>query len=192
MDAPNVTPPESAPLTGWYARAQPLLSEFKPTREHLVFSVTHSTMARSSMTLALFAPNIAIDAIGDVLCLQESDFAGLVALAKKVMQLTKSKPSGNQWRIEHTTTCWPIDYLDIFTTEASVERMSIYGFYDPKGGHLTMKDPVNGITQLPGPIVDMFLLAYEARGKYSYDDPPTGGVFQEVQAIFRKDRERLL
>ena len=67
------------PLTDWYARAQPhpSPSTFSPNRDKLVFAVMRTGMRYQSLTLALYAPDIAIDGNGAVLSVAQDDFARL-------------------------------------------------------------------------------------------------------------------
>ncbi|KAH7100765.1 hypothetical protein BKA62DRAFT_705566, partial [Auriculariales sp. MPI-PUGE-AT-0066] len=105
------SPPSSkqmaTPATGWHQRAT-AGTLFEPTAEALQFSVVQSTPVNpEGFTLALFAPDRAIDAQGRALTLDKADFDTLVSAASDVATL----PPTFQWRVASPITSRPLDYI---------------------------------------------------------------------------------
>ena len=102
MSNPTTTPTSA----GWHARvlSSPPLTDFVPTRDLLQFTLLRSTPAQpEGLTLALFAPDIAIDAAGRVHHIQASDFATLTTLSTRILDLPNTGSFMNTWRIRQPT-----------------------------------------------------------------------------------------
>ena len=115
MSGPSLLPsaPESAlleassPMTnspshsGWRHRSSPHPDgpSYTPTRESLVLALTRSTPVHpDGFTVALFEPNVAVDALGEVRRLAEDDFDYLKGLAQRAASLPLAGGYRNQWR----------------------------------------------------------------------------------------------
>lgn len=157
-------------LEGWYSRSRPLAPElaetFTPILTDYKSSVRIDRRGGSTIHLALFQPNIAMNDQGILRALSSSDFEGLVSLAEKVAEVS-SKESGRGWRtISDTCTRFHILQLPTPTAEEpwSVVETSVYG-YTKGWKHLSI--PVGDITELPDIVHDFFALAREAESRYS-------------------------
>lgn len=147
---------------GWRERATPLSqpTSLDITVDKLIFAAFFSAPALpNSLTLALFSPNVAVDANGTVLHLAKDDFDGLTALAHAVNTLPDSGGFRNQWRVKHPITCRPFDRV-LVQSEFGVRETSVYG-WDTK--LKALEEAVGTITTLPDPLYDLIGLAREAR-----------------------------
>ena len=153
-------------LTGWYSRAEPHPSPeaFAPSRESLLFAAFRSAQVGESLTAALFSPNIAVDAMGRVLVVQQSDFSGLAALAKQVLDLPNTGNFQNQWRVYRRATCRPIEKSFVTDGDGDLVQTGVYGFVGD--GPRVLSAPVGEYTELPQVLSDLFSLALEAREGY--------------------------
>lgn len=150
--SPSPMSTTTSDLAGWYARATPT-DAFEPTRDALALAVLHSTPAApDGLTLALFAPDRAIDAHGRTLRLPAADFAALVALAQRTLAL----PRPFQWRVAARASSAPID--NVAVGPAGVH----YGVYNGNTGATELAPAVGGRTHLPEEIAELLARAREA------------------------------
>lgn len=153
-------------LTGWYARTQPHPSpqDFLPTRESLAFGTVRSAQVGLSITAVFFFPDIVVDSMGRVLRTQESDFVGLTALAKQILDLPPTGSFGNCWRVARTATCRPIEKAYVPNDNGQLTQTSVYAFVG--GEPMVLSQPVGEYTELPRVLADFFSLVLEARQGY--------------------------
>ena len=94
---------------GWHARASahPAGGSYEPAREDLLFVLQHSSpIEPNGFSLTLFAPDVAVDALGRVLTVQAEDFVTPRTLATKVADESNVPDTamfGNQWRYVYKT-----------------------------------------------------------------------------------------
>lgn len=153
-------------FAGWRSRSQPHPSPtaFNPTRDALVFGALRNAPAQpDGFTLALFTPNIAVDAMGRALVLGADDFAGLNALAKETLDLPETGSFRNTWRVKQMRTSQPIDRLFVSTSGNALREVSVRG-YDKEKRDLSV--PVTEHTQLPDTLWELFGLIVESREDY--------------------------
>lgn len=152
------------PTAGWHARAQssPSLTDFSPNRDTLQFALLRSSPAEpEGFTLALFSPDIAVDATGRVYHIQASDFTTLTTLSSRTLDLPQTESFMNTWRIKRPTTSQPIQRLYVANSEGKMVVTSVYGF--PGGEPRTLATPVAEYTELPSGLTEFLSLALEAR-----------------------------
>lgn len=153
----------SMATSGWHLRAQPFTGIFEPTIDALVFASIRNAQANpEDFTLALFKPNVAVDARGAALELEQPDFDALKTLSYVAVDPAEVPSSGsfrNQWAIAHPVTSRPIDRLLVKRNEALVE-VQVYGY---EQGKTALREPVGDITELPPVLYDVFGLILEAR-----------------------------
>ncbi len=113
--------------------------------------------------VALFSPNIAVDAAGTVLVLPEADFAALITLAKACLKLPVP-PILGQWRVHHSVTCQPFNYVWIVDHDNSnLKCITVYGYRPESINHrYPLEKPVGSIAELPDALVDVLGLSYGA------------------------------
>jgi hypothetical protein len=149
--------------SGWHLRAQPFNGTFKPTIDALVFaSIRNAQTNPEDFTLALFKPNVAVDARGAALKLEQPDFDVLKTLSRRAVDPAEVPSSGlfrNQWAIAHAATSRPIDRL-LVNKNASFVEVQVYGY---EQGKTALREPVGDITELPPVLYDVFGLILEAR-----------------------------
>ncbi|KIP09503.1 hypothetical protein PHLGIDRAFT_18604 [Phlebiopsis gigantea 11061_1 CR5-6] len=153
-------------FAGWHSRAQPHTSpdSFSPTRDNLVLGVVRSAPAQpNGFTLALFSPDIAVDAMGRVSVLSADDFAGLNVLARGTINLPDTGSFRNTWRVKQTRTSQPIERLLVPTSDSALREVSVQG-YDKEKRDLSA--PVTEYTQLPDTLWELFGLIAESREGY--------------------------
>ncbi|THH21153.1 hypothetical protein EW146_g366 [Bondarzewia mesenterica] len=143
----------SLPGQGWHARAQahPDGSTYEPARSDLIFVLQRKTKVEpEGFTLALFAPDIAVDAMGKVLKLSSEDWNALEALAgraKDKQRVPETGSFGNQWRIQQRRTDLPIDQFHF--AQGASDPLYVVGVYGYDGETRTLSKPVGEITELP-------------------------------------------
>ncbi len=121
----------STSAEGWHARATPHpdASTFQPTLNTLVFVSRLSTMAfPDSFTVALFLPDIAIDASGRFLKLQPQDLSILALLAEDVARLPDTGAFEGFWMVASRFTCRANDYLHVKTPEGGLKTTGVYAW----------------------------------------------------------------
>ncbi len=128
-------PEWSSKYEGWYSRSTPQddstsSSTFTPTREALAFAVLHSAQADADgFTLALFHPNIAVDAMGRLLVVEKDDFTGLTTLAQKTPGLPQTGSFWNTWRVSQERSEQVIRRLLVATSkEGELVETSVQGY----------------------------------------------------------------
>ena len=91
--------------------------------------VRNAKLENHSLTLALFGPNIGVDASGirKVLVLKEGDFSTLSSLANQTLELPQTGNFRNTWIIRRPTTCHAIERLLVSTSESGVAETSLQG-----------------------------------------------------------------
>ena len=151
----------------WRDRAEriPNPEAWQPEREDLVFAVIRNAQVEHhALTLALFSPNIGVDASGTVLALKEDDFSLFSSLARKTLELPQTGNPRNTWIIRRPTTSRPIERLFVPTSDSEVAETSVQGYNDQ--GEFELKRPVGDITVLPPLLQDLFGLILKARADY--------------------------
>lgn len=138
---------------------------WQPQRKDLVFAVVRNAqIEHRALTLALFGPNIGVDASGNVLVLKEDDFSALSSLASQTPELPPTGNFRNTWIIHRPTTCQPIERLLASTSESGLAETSVQGYNHQ--GEFELKHPVGEITVLPPLLQDLFGLILKARTDY--------------------------
>lgn len=153
--------------TSWRDRAERVQNpeSWKPERKDLVFAVIiNSQVEHHDLTLALFHPNIGVDASGNVLALREDDFSTFSRLAAETLGLPQTDNYRNTWILERTTTCQPIERLLVPTSGSELKETSVQGYNNRGGFDLT--HTVGDITVLPQLLQDLFGLILKARNGY--------------------------
>jgi hypothetical protein len=167
----------------WRDRASPHDSPFSwsPRRSDLAFAVLRNgPVETDALTLALFNPNIAVDAMGNVLTLDSGDFDHLVSLANLIPDLPPTNIPWNTWAIKQPITSQPIDRLLLPLDDDTYMEISVQG-YDSVGREL--KEPVAVFPTLPDVIHELFELIAYSRVDYdrnSRDDETLEAVLQAV------------
>ena len=96
--------PATMSSQGWYSRTSPhpAGASYEPSRSDLLLVLQRSTrVAPDGFSLALIAPDVAVDALGRVLTVPSDDFAALRTLASQVADKSNVPDTGvfgNQWR----------------------------------------------------------------------------------------------
>ncbi len=173
----------SSEYGGWHNRSAPHRSpdDFTPTRDALVFAVLRNAPADpNGFTLALYTPNIAIDASGRIFQLGDTDFAGLSALARHVLTLPQTGSFMNAWRIVRPITSQPIERLFVPDSSGQLVQTSVQGF--EKEHRNQLKTPVGQYTELPSVLSELFGLITEARAGYQ-KGVEDSSVIAKVKAI---------
>lgn len=153
-------------LEGWRSRASALpdSESFTPEHDTLILAALYNApVDPEGFTLALFGPDIAVDASGAVLRLPPHDFAGLVRLARDVYALPDTGAFRNQWRVNQPMTSRPIDRLFVRSAGGNVRETSVYGWAK---GSTALSTPVDGQETLPGSLYELVGLVREARAGY--------------------------
>ncbi|KAM5533267.1 hypothetical protein V8D89_013044 [Ganoderma adspersum] len=153
----------AASAQGWHARATLHPSpDFTPTKEVLIFAVLlNAPVDPEGFTMALFQPDVAVDARGRVLQLQRQDFAALAALAQEASRLPDTGSFMNTWRVSHARTSQKIDRLFAKTPgSGDIRETSVQG-WDPEKTQL--QDAVGGNQALPPVLQELFGYIQEGR-----------------------------
>ena len=154
-------------VADWRDRAERIRNpeSWQPQRKDLVFAVVRNApVEHHALTLALFAPNIGVDASGNVLSLKEDDFFTLSSLASQTLELPQTGNFRNAWIIRQPTTSQPIERLLVSTSESEVAETSVQGYNNQ--GEFELEHPVGDITVLPPLLQDLFGLILKARTDY--------------------------
>jgi hypothetical protein len=171
-------------LEGWHAHATESTSvtpsSFDPKLEDIVVTIIKSSMRGKTFTMALVKPNLAIDSNGRILSLSPAEFAQYQEMVDAVNLLPRTG-NWDQWRVKHSTTCWPIDKILI---PGQGER-SVYGWEEPGSwGTLKLESRTNGYTHLPQEITQLLRLAKEAWKGYDHTKGPLQErVVQKILAL---------
>ncbi|KAL0570936.1 hypothetical protein V5O48_011020 [Marasmius crinis-equi] len=172
-------------LRGWHARAlqtpHPEPDSYTPTSESLVFvALSNTPVIPEGFSLAVFKhddsnQNVAIDALGRVLLLSESDYAGLSTLAQKItIDLPDTGNFRNTWVVKQDRTSQPIDRLLVKGAEdGKLKQTSVQGWSESTR---ELKAPVGEYTELPETLSEFVGLVREAREGFEFgpghSDPP--------------------
>ena len=154
-------------VVNWRDRAERIRNpeSWHPERKDLVFAVVRNApVEHHALTLALFRPNIGVDASGTVLALKDDDFSTLSRLATQTLDLPQTGGFMNAWIIRRPMTSQPIERLLVSTSESVVAETSVQGYNNQ--GEFVLKDPVGDITVLPHLLQDLFGLILKARIDY--------------------------
>ena len=154
-------------VADWRDRAERIRNpeSWQPERKDLVFAVIRNAQVEHrALTLALFHPDIGVDASGNVLALKEDDFSTLSSLASQTNELPQTGNFRNTWIIRRPITNQPIERLIIPTGESEAAQTSVQGYNNQ--GEFELKRPVGDITVLPPLLQDLFGLILKARADY--------------------------
>ncbi|KAJ8462344.1 hypothetical protein ONZ51_g10956 [Trametes cubensis] len=168
---------------GWHARARPHPSsaDFVPARDNLVFAVLLNAPADpEGFTVALFRPDVAVNARGQVLQVQSDDFTALADLAEQVIRLPETGSFMNAWRVAHDRTDRKIDRLFVPTSSGEIKQTSVQGWH-PERKHL--KTPVAEYTELPPPLYELFGYIQEGRDGYQRGHEDNKDLIAKIKAL---------
>jgi len=174
----------SSPI-GWHSRATPHPdgSAYDIQKANVVFGLTrNSRVEQDGFSVALFRPNVAVDAMGRVFVLTEEDFSALASLATETTSLPDTGAFRNQWRIKHDRTDYPIDQLYI-ATDNGLHTIGVYGH---DGETTALKTPVGDILNLPTPLNSIITLAKEGRDGFERGTENTE-VTSKVKEVLRDE-----
>ncbi|TFK38864.1 hypothetical protein BDQ12DRAFT_682630 [Crucibulum laeve] len=181
-------PTWSSPYSGWHTRAtaHPNPHAFTPTREALKLAVLRNAQVeQEGFTLALFTGDkgeerVAVDFRGKVLLPTQADFDGILELAQRTLALPKTENFRNTWVVAQPRTGQPIERILVPASYGGeFKETSVQGFDKSK---VALKEPVEGITDLPDVLWELTGLALEARdGDGEKDDV----VLDRVRGILR-------
>ncbi|EUC60262.1 transmembrane protein, putative [Rhizoctonia solani AG-3 Rhs1AP] len=187
--SPSTTNPLSASAmadaAGWYSRATPHPdgANYDVKKENVVLGLTrNSRVEQDGFSVALFKPNVAVDAMGRVWVLNDKDFGALSKLATLTAELPTTGAFRNQWRVAHDRTDYPIDQLYV-TTSSGLQTVGVYGH---DGQTTTLKPPVGEITDLPTCLNSLVALAKEGRDGFQKGQE-NAEVTNKVKACFRDE-----
>ncbi|KAF8606964.1 hypothetical protein BDV93DRAFT_436736 [Ceratobasidium sp. AG-I] len=170
---------------GWYSRttSHPDGARYAVNKDNLVFGLTRNArVEQNGFSVALFKPNVAIDAMGRVLVVAKEDFTALEELARSVSSLPDTGAFRNQWRIRHDRTDYPIDQVWVNTANG----LKTVGVYGHDGETTELKTPVNGITQIPSVLNDF--VAYAKEGRTGFErGTEDSEVTSKVKAILQEE-----
>lgn len=154
----------SSKLEGWRQRASPAdASALRATEDNLVFAAIYSApVDPEGFTLALFEPDVAVDASGQVLRLIREDFDGLKKLAGEVAQLPETGEFRNQWRVRWPMTSRPIDRI-LIKTGGELKETSVYGWAKDRRA---LEKKVGETSELPAPLYELVGVVREGREGY--------------------------
>ncbi|CAE6347365.1 unnamed protein product [Rhizoctonia solani] len=148
--------------TGWYSRATPHPdgANYDIKKDNAVLGLLrNSRVEPEGFSVALFKPNVAVDAMGRVLVLNDRDFDALTKLATLTRELPDTGAFRNQWRVKHDRTDYSIDQLYV-SIPSGLRTIGVYGH---DGETTTLNPPVGEITDLPTTLNSLVTLAKEGR-----------------------------
>ncbi|KAG8698110.1 hypothetical protein FRC09_007429 [Ceratobasidium sp. 395] len=155
---------------GWHSRATPHPdgAAYDVQKENVIFGMARNTRVEpEGFSVALFKPNVAVDAMGRVWTLSEQDFSALTSLASEV---------------KHDRTDYPIDQLYVSTSKG----LHAIGVYGHDGQTTTLKPPVGEIINLPAPLNSLVTLAKEGRDGFERGTENTE-VVSKVKAVLQAE-----
>ncbi|KDQ49493.1 hypothetical protein JAAARDRAFT_42802 [Jaapia argillacea MUCL 33604] len=167
--------PISSSLEDWSTRAElhPSPSAFTPTKDSLVLAVLlNAPVDTDGFTLALFEPDIAVDAMGRVLILRPTDFSGLSALARLCTSLPDTGFFRNTWRVNQPTTSQPTDRILVLGEDGVLEEIGVQGYV--KGGTRVLMTRVGGFDELPVELAELDGLVKEGRAGFRRGEEDEG------------------
>ncbi|KAI9065138.1 hypothetical protein FKP32DRAFT_1590889 [Trametes sanguinea] len=169
---------------GWHARAHPHPSSatFVPARDKLVFAVLLNAPADpEGFTMALFRPDVAVDARGRILQVQPDDFAALADLAEQVNRLPETGSFMNAWRVAHDRTDQPIDRLFVTTPGGNeIKQTSVQGWHPDKKD---LKTPVADYNELPSALHELFGYIQEGRTEYQRGREENKDLIEQIKGL---------
>ena len=171
-------------LAGWHKRARPHPnpSWFEPTRDALIFVVRVNAMGGDSIQIAAFAPNVVVDARGEVLELTGDDFAGLCAVAREAAQHPATPGATDifsaTWTVPCNITCQP-NYHLLVPDGGDFKKLGIYAYRRgcsrwPEDAYKPRTRPGVTVTEescyrrIPEVVDDFFGLAAESYDGYDW------------------------
>lgn len=147
------------------AKSHPSPSSWTPSRSDLAFAVVRNgPVEHHALTLALFKPDIAIDAMGNILVLKSEDFARLTGLANKTPDLPETGTFRNTWVVDQPTTSQTIDRLLVPAGDSDYKQISVQGYAANKK---QLKQPVGDVAELPDVLHELFGLISYSRAGYN-------------------------
>ncbi|KAG8757972.1 hypothetical protein FRC12_010131 [Ceratobasidium sp. 428] len=170
---------------GWHSRATPHPdgAAYDVQKENVIFGMARNTRVEpEGFSVALFKPNVAVDAMGRVWTLSEQDFSALTSLASECANLPDTGSFRNQWRVKHDRTDYPIDQLYVSTSKG----LHAIGVYGHDGQTTTLKPPVGEIINLPAPLNSLVTLAKEGRDGFERGTENTE-VVSKVKAVLQAE-----
>ncbi|CDO72853.1 hypothetical protein BN946_scf185002.g38 [Trametes cinnabarina] len=169
---------------GWHARAHmhPSSATFVPSRGKLVFAVLLNAPADpEGFTVALFRPDVAVDARGRILQVQPDDFAALADLAEQVNRLPETGSFMTAWRVAHDRTDQPIDRLFVPVPGGKeIKQTSVQGWHPEKK---KLKTPVADYTELPAVLHKLLGDIKEARTDYQRGQEENKDLIDQIKAL---------
>ncbi|KAJ7175906.1 hypothetical protein C8R46DRAFT_944987 [Mycena filopes] len=152
----------------WHSRSKPNSTSFSPTRLALSLAVLRNTQVEpEGFMLALFDTGnnkVAVDAMGRVLLLDETDYAGITTLARRVaLELPETGRFRNTWVIKHAASSQPIDRV-FSNVDGKLVETSVQGFVK---GKKELGVPVGDIVELPEVLSELTGLVREGLTGYS-------------------------
>ncbi|KAL9708651.1 hypothetical protein Ac2012v2_008198 [Leucoagaricus gongylophorus] len=171
-------------LSGWHSRAEPYSQHFIPDQSALRLAVLRNTpVDPEGFTLALFdsPAEIAVDASGKVLRVEDADFQGLLNLADQIKDLPLTGNFRNTWVIMQPRTSQPIERVLLPVTGKDgrgLRETSVQG-YD--GVTTRLKTTVGGIQYLPLALQNLIGSVLEA--KEALNDDRDESMIKRVKAM---------
>ncbi|KAB5590691.1 hypothetical protein CTheo_5862 [Ceratobasidium theobromae] len=159
--------------TGWHSRSTPHQDgpAYDIRKENLVLGMArNSKVEPEGFSVAFFKPNVAVDAMGRVLVVPESDWTAIVNLATQTLSLPTTGEWMNQWRVKHDRTCYPIDQLCVAKPDGRLHVISVYGH---DGQTTQLQPPVHGRNNLPDSINTLISYAKEGREGFELGEENT-------------------
>ena len=173
----------SASAAGWHARAAPYTSaaDFTPSKDALVFAVLVNAPADpEGFTMALFQPDIAVDARGRVLQLKQEDFSTLASLAEEAARLPETGSFMNAWRVAHDRTSQKIDRLVSRAPSGELRQVSVQGWHAEKK---KLQTAVGEYEELPHVLQELFGYIQEGRTDYQRGQVDNADVIAKVKSL---------
>lgn len=168
---------------GWHERADPVPSpsDFTPTKDALVFAVLLNAQADpEGFTMALFRPDVAVDARGRVLKVKPDDFSALTTLADEATRLPDTGSFMNAWRVAHDRTEQKIDRLFAKTSSGELKETSVQGWHAEKK---QLKSAVGDYQELPPVLHELFGHIQEGRNDYTHGRVENPDIIAQIKAL---------
>ncbi|RPD66285.1 hypothetical protein L226DRAFT_530388 [Lentinus tigrinus ALCF2SS1-7] len=173
----------SSSASGWHVRANPYASaaEFAPSKDALIFAVLlNAPTDPEGFTMALFRPDIAVDARGRVLQLKPQDFSTLAELAEEATRLPDTGSFMNAWRVAHDRTSQKIDRLFARTAAGELKQVSVQGWHAEKK---KLQTAVGEYEELPPVLQELFEYIQEGRTDYQRGQVDNADVIAKVKGL---------
>ena len=130
--------------------------------------------------MALFRPDIILDARGHLLQAQPGDAAALAALAEEASRLPDTGSFMNAWRVSHPRTSQKIDRLFAKTADGTLRETSVQG-WDAERKEL--KTAVGEFQELPPVLQEFFGLIQEAREGYQRGQEENVELMKQIKTL---------